>query len=950
MDVKLRVLSIGVLFFTGGMMMAQKKGDTATKTTDIEEVVVLGTYGIKESQEQKVGSYSLISAKTLEKPNAVSLDLAIAGQASGVVINSNSGQPGSNARVLIRGISSLTGNTEPLYVVDGVPVLTGDNAGIATTSNALAMINPADIESIEVLKDGATTSIYGSRGAAGVIVIKTKSGKKGGKFNYNGEYGFGEAAYEKYKLLDGPGMVQLLTMGYMNQGQTYEDAYASAVNYYNWDGVTNSDWSKATRRDYPLSSRNNINYTGGSDNATIYASLGYTDMEGVARNASYNRLNATLKGSWKASDKLTVQMSNMLSRANQKGPLDYGYYQNPILGVKFINGTQPIYNADGTYNTSLISGLSDTFNLVGLQDVNKRKSIFTKILSSLGVDYNFARNFRFSSNVGIDYNYYDEFQWDNPDFGDGVNAGDELGNGNGLKTDYNYTIWNWSNLVHYNVTLGENDDHEINLSAGTEATNKLKRYSYVFRQGYLSGHWDQVELASAANISDGTSYTRESHLIGYIARGSYGFKNLFNVMLSFRRDGYSHFGDNQKYGDFWAGGLNLNLHNFGSLADSFQNFQVRASYGEIGNTGGDAFLYDKYALYEPNNYLDSSGNYVGQAGNSELAWEKSKKYNVGLDLAFAQNKLKFTVDWYKNIVNDQLTDDTPNAGSTGFPYLVGNTLSSYSTGIETSFTADIINHENFKWSVNGNYSYNKSQVTSLSEGVGFKDETFAKRYVAGHNPTEWYLYVYAGVDKSNGDALWYTDEALTQTTNDTSKALRMLTGYNALPAHTAGLTNTITFKNLSLNFLFTYMGDYYVYDLWQRYFNNDGQDISGVQVADALNAWTEDNPDSDRPEFRIGNTATRLHSTRYLYKGDHIRLKSLELGYRLNKNILGEKGPKSIYLYLRGLNLWTYAFDKDLPFDPEVNANSMSTIGGMGVYDATQPLLRQYLFGISVDF
>lgn len=178
----------------------------------------------------------------------------------------------------------------------------------------------------------------------------------------------------------------------------------------------------------------------------------------------------------------------------------------------------------------------------------------------------------------------------------------------------------------------------------------------------------------------------------------------------------------------------------------------------------------------------------------------------------------------------------------------------------------------------------------------------------------------------------------------------MMTGKNALPAHTAGLTNNFSYKGLSLSFLFTYQGDYYVYDLWQRYFNNDGQDYLGVQFADALTGWTEANPNSDRPEFRIGNTEGRLHSTRYLYKGDHVRLKSLELGFRLDKDILGQYGPKSIYLYLRGVNLWTYAFDKNLPFDPEANANTMGTIGGMGVYDQTQPNLRQYLFGVSIDF
>ncbi|MBU8883522.1 SusC/RagA family TonB-linked outer membrane protein [Kaistella sp. DKR-2] len=947
MNGKLRVLSIGVLFFAGHTLMAQAKKDTATKTRDIEEVVVLGSYGIKESQEQKVGSYSLITSKVLEKPNAVSLDLAIAGQASGVVINSNSGQPGSNARVLIRGISSLSGNTQPLYIVDGVPVLTGDAAGIATTSNALAMINPADIESIEVLKDGVTTSLYGSRGAAGVIVIKTKSGKKGGKFSFNSEVGAGTEAYEKYDLLDGPGMVKLLTLGYVNQGFSQAAASDKAKSFYNWDGVTNENWQKATRNSAPSYNRNAINYSGGNEVANIYASLGYTDQQGIARDAAYNRLNATLKGTWKMSDVLTVQMSNMLSRANQKGPLDYGYFQNPILGARFINGTQPIYNPDGSYNLSLISGIGTDFNLVGIQDVNKRKSTFTKILSSLGVDYNFARNFRFSSNIGIDYNYYDEFEWQNPDFADGVNAQDPLGDGNGIKTDFSYSTWNWSNLVHYSVKLGEDDDHDINISAGAEATNRQDKNTFVIRQGYLSGHWDQNTLANAANIADGNSDYTEWHLIGYIARASYGYKNLFNVTGSFRRDGYSHFGDNIKYGNFWAAGANVNLHNFGNISNWFQNFQVRGSYGEVGNTGGDAFLYRKYNRLTPNTYLEESGNSISP-GNQDLGWENSKKLNFGVDLGFSSNRYRISVDWYKNDVVNQLTSDVPNPGSTGFPTLLGNAVSSVSKGIETTLSADIFNTENFKWSLTGNYSYNDSKITKLLSP--FVDRSFAKHFLVDHNPTEWYLYSYAGVDHSNGDALWYTNEAQTETTNSTSKALRMMTGKNALPTHTAGLTNNFTYKNLTLSFLFTYMGDYYVYDLWQRYFNNDGQDIQGVQVADALNSWTPDNPTSDRPKFIPGNTATRLHSTRYLYKGDHIRMKSLELGYRLPKSILGESGPKGLYVYARGVNLWTYAFDKNLPFDPEANSNTMGTIGGMGVYDQTQPNMKQYLFGITIDF
>lgn len=252
-----------------------------------------------------------------------------------------------------------------------------------------------------------------------------------------------------------------------------------------------------------------------------------------------------------------------------------------------------------------------------------RKSTFTKILSSLGVDYNFAKNFRFSSNIGIDYNYYDEFEWQNPDFADGVNAGDELGNGNGIKTDYSYSTWNWSNLVHYNVKLGENEDHDLNLSVGAEATNKVSKNTFVLRQGYLSGHWDLVTLANAANIADGSSDNSEWNLIGYIARASYGYKNYFNVTGSFRRDGFSHFGDNVKYGNFWAAGANVNVHNLGNIADTFQNFQIRASYGEVGNTGGDDFLYRKYNLLTPNSYLEASGNSISP-GNPDLGWETSK--------------------------------------------------------------------------------------------------------------------------------------------------------------------------------------------------------------------------------------------------------------------------------------------------------------------------------------
>lgn len=952
MKLNLRIVTISVLFFTGQALTAQNKKTDTAATKNIDEVVILGTYGIKESQEQRVGSYSLISAKSLEKPNAVSLDLAIAGQASGIVINANSGQPGSNARVLIRGISSLTGNTQPLYVIDGVPVLTGDQAGVATTSNALAMINPSDIESIEVLKDGVTTSIYGSRGAAGVIVIKTKSGKKGGKFNFTSEFGAGKPAFEKYEFLNAAEQVQLLARTFVKDGQTSANAYASAVELYKWDGKTDVSWKDATRRGAATNNRNTISYSGGSDFATLYASIGYTDLEGIARDASYNRVNATLKGNWKASDKLIISMSNILARANQKGPLDFGYFQNPVLGSKFINNTQPVYNPDGSYNLALVSGLGtppNDFNLVALQDINKRKSTFTKILSSVAVDYNFAKNLRFSTNLGIDYNYYDESEWANPDFGDGGSPND-LGKGYGLQSDNNYSVWNWSNLAHYNAKLGSDGNHQVSLSAGAETTVEQNKFSNVIRRGYLSQQYSLNTVAAGANIAGGSSDVNSSHLIGYIARASYGYKEFVNLTGSFRRDGYSHFGDNVKYGDFFAAGFNLNFHKLNAVSKTFNNLQLRASFGEVGNTGGSGFYYEKYALYALNTYASTSGYQISAAGNNNLQWEKSKKYNIGLDIGVKEDAYKLSLDIYRNVIKDQLTSVQPNPGSTGFATLVGNALASTSEGIEATLILDLFKKEKFTWSLNGNFSYNTSVVTGLTDQNSFIGEAFAKRFVVGHNPTEWFLSLYAGVDKANGDALWYTDEAKTQTTNSSAKATRFFTGFNALPKYNAGLTNSFTLGNFSANILMTYAGGYHVYDLWERYFNNDGQDFLGNQERDVLNAWTPQNTNSDRPEFRRGNPEDRVHSTRYLYKGDHVRLKSADIGYRLNKGALGLDSANSIYVYVRGINLATIAFDKNLKFDPESNANSYSTIGGMGLYDQTQPNLRQFLLGVSVDF
>ncbi len=954
MNVKLRVLSAGAIFFLGIALNAQKKkaADTVTKTNDIEEVVVLGTYGIKETQDQKVGSYSTVSSKTLERPSALSVDMAIAGQVSGAIINQNSGQPGSNAKVLIRGISSLTGDNQPLYVVDGVPVMTGDQAGIATTSNALAMIDPTDIAEVRVLKDAAATSIYGSRANAGVILITTKSGKGSkGKLTMSAEYGFGTPAYEKFKFQNAQQTYSTLYNGYIGLGYTDTLAKSTVNDLLRWDGVTDTDWDDATRRSVAEASKYNLNYQFGNDKIKGFASLGNTEQQGITRDALYKRMNATVKIDAKVNDKIKFVMSNMLSRAVQNGPLDYGYFGNPILTSKFTPNTNPVYNADGSYNLNIYGGNGVGWNPVAIQDINKRKSVFTKILSSAGLDYNILKNLRFSSNVGIDYNYYDEDEYWNPDFGDGnqnLGGGTPPIKGLAQQTHYAYTTLNWSNFFNYDFKLG--DDHQISATAGTETTVQWKKYPSLARIGFASGHYEQNQVSWGSTPYAASSSTEKTHLIGYIGRLSYGFKDYFNVSGSVRRDGYSHFGDNNKYGNFWSAGANINLHNFGNIASKFDNLQLRGSYGTVGSTGSQT--YSNRLSMSTASYAQSDGYAINNPGNEFLRWETAKKANIGLDVGILNNKLTFTFDVYKNIIEDQLTDDIPNVPSTGFGSLVGNSLKSQSQGFEASVTYDVIKNDNFTWNLNGNYGYTRSKVLGV-EG-NYLDQAYFKRYAVGHDPSEWFLANYIGVDHSNGDALWYTNSTHTTVSNGSPTSatiLRDYTGKKALPTHTAGLTNNFTYKKFTLSFLLTYAGDFSVYDLWGRYYDADGQDTALKQVEDVVNAWTPNNTGSDRPQYRPGNSVTKYHSTRYLYDGDYIKLKSLELGFRLNKSDLNINEVNSVYFYVRGTNLITYAFDKNLKFDPEAFSNHVgSYVGGLGVYDQTQPISRQILIGAVIEF
>ncbi|MDO5614749.1 MAG: SusC/RagA family TonB-linked outer membrane protein [Cruoricaptor ignavus] len=941
--------SIALFLATSGNLSAQTDPE---KTTDIEEVVVRGVYGIKQTADELSGSAGKISKETLDKPTGVSIDNLLQGSSPGIMSTAGSGQPGAASITLVRGISSLTSGNSPLYIIDGVPVMTGDISGSLATQNALSLINPNDIEDIQIYKDGVATSLFGSRGANGVIVIKTKSGKKGrSSINLTTEIGTSDIAFEKFNMLSAAEQVQLYARGYRNNSQysnlTEAEAYQQAVNYFRWDGTTNEDWRRASRRSNPAYSRYNVNFSGGSGNFQIFSSLGYLEQEGVAKNADFKRYTGTLKGDWKANDKLKTSFSINLSRGIQNGALANLSFENPVLFGNLISPTQSIYNADGSYNLNLRFTNPRT-NLIGVQNRNIIQGVFDKVLTSLSIDYDIAKYLTYNTSFGIDYTNGEETTFYNPDFGSGYTPADTNGNGYLAKNHRTFLTWNWYNFLNFNKRFGK---HDVSATIGFEATQRTSRYNSFAGKGFPAG-LDLPYADLAANPTAVGSNQVRWGLVGYVARASYTYNRIATITASARRDGYSGYTD--YYGNFYSIGGNVDIARLAGIKEQLRTLTLRASYGQNGNQAVGP--YDKMPQYALDySYANLNGGGIESPGAAieGLKWEVSNKYNVGLDFALGRTgKIFGSVDLYANKNNQQIFNEQLSLTS-GFSQIKRNLADVTSKGIEVSLGANLIRKEDFNWTVNGNYSYNTSEINKLTGGENVSQINGFKAFKVGHNPTEFYTRLWAGVDARNGDPLWYTDETRTRTTNNINNAALSFTGKKALPTHIAGFTNNLQYKGFNLSFTVTYQGDFSVYDSSAWLYDNSGEMAPLNIFASALyDSWTPENTGASNPKFVFGgNRSSNSQSTRYLYDGDFIRLKNVEIGYRIKQETLKINSIQSVYLYLRGTNLLTYAFDKNLYFDPESNSNQYNnTVSNLGVYSATQPMMRQFILGVTMDF
>jgi len=898
----------------------------------LDEVVVVG-YGTQKRAEV-TGAVATVKGTDIENQPFTSVDKALQGQVAGLQSVSTSGAPGSNQIIRIRGISSINASNAPLWVIDGVPVLANDVSRLTTTANILSTLNPNDIESVTVLKDAASASIYGSRAANGVILVTTKKGRAGKtKFRFDVEYGQTDIAYQndKYRPLTGDEFLAISREGLVNLGGLSQATIDNQINNV-WGGATNANfnWLDAvTRRGNQ--SQYNLSASGGDAKTTFYVSGGYFKQDGTTIVTDFERINGKVAITNKPTDKLTFGVSLDGGSVRQHTPLASGNFGNPVLNAFFTLPTFSAYKADGSFNiltTQFPTTGTYGFNTVALAAMDNRYLKEFSLRGNVYGEYAILPNLKFKSSYGADFSNLEEEQYNNPFYGDGavLKAGSptsgpnvvyDVTTGRAFSYYTRYLNWVWTNTLNWRQNILSDRNFYFNLQLGYEANQNKGYFASLGARGFAP----TLELTWPA--SGATPNTASSTISDYSFESQFStidvnYEDRYVLSGSFRRDGSSRFGPQNKYGNFWSVGASWNVdkEEFMQNVPVISQLKLRGSYGVNGNAGiGN---YDWFPSYSYGiSFNGGPGSSPGNVGNLALTWELNKPLDIGLDLGFFNNRLGVTFDWYKR-KSENLLLSVPLSRTSGFNSQSQNVGALENKGIELTIQGIPVQTKDFTWNVNFNYAQNKNKVTSLPSPVG--------TITVGTDISTIYTRVYAGVDPANGKPQWYTDSALTQKSSNYNNAIRLPYGSTA-PKYFGGLTNTFTYKGFTLEAQFNYSFGSLIADNYGFYNIAAGYAPSFNKVARVLDRWQKPGDVTDIPQYIYGGNSGFENASSFWYaKGDFIRLRNLQLGYQLPKSLTPRIGMTSAFFYVRGTNLWTWVKDKNLGYDPEQGIGGVANL------------------------
>ncbi len=938
----------------------------------LDDVVVIG-YGRRQKRDV-TGAITSISSDDLGDAVLPSLESSMQGRAAGVQVTSQNGMAGASINVKVRGTNSISAGSQPLYVIDGIPVSSGDFSANNTGSgfNALSDLNPNDIESIQILKDAAAASIYGSRGANGVVLITTKKGSAGKtKFNVNYYSGVVESA-NRIDLISGEQQLALRDSARVRRGLEPESKDAIIYTPSNGTPITRAmadsiaalggtDWIDLVLRQGFVQELS-ASAQGGNEKTIFYTGLTYRDEEGFVLGNSYNRLSGRINVENKATDKLSIGTNMSVSYSKNKrvptgdsGGLGLAQQKLPFL---------PVYNADGTYYDPYSNPLWQ------LENWNFTANSFRSI-TGMFLNYDILENLSFRSEFGVDFMNLseDEFRFRNvQDTGSVSSAWDRRTN------VFNYTT---NNYFTYNKQIGEKQEADFTLghSFQRSSTSGVGLNGWNFPNDNLTSPGS----ADPSNMT-GYSYSTAYAFNSYFFRVNYKISNKYLAGFSIRTDGSSRFGSNNRYGTFPAvsAGWIISDESFIKEIKNISFLKLRASYGLTGNAN-----IDDYANL---GFYSAVGGYNGASAivpstllNPSLSWEKSIMFDVNIDFGLFDNRISGSLTYYNKQSSDLLLQVTLPSSS-GYSKIWQNIGALTNNGVEFDLTTHNIQGD-FKWTTNFNIAYNHNVVTDVG---GLPPDAFDNRtggdarVILDYPVGIAYLVEWAGVQQEDGEiSLWnvdgtpVVDGAGVQQTATVEAGTELYYDINGnimtyanptgdfygdnrkacgspFPKIVGGITNTLNYKGFDLNFMFMYQYGNTIYDDQAKRMIGDYSSIA--QRPEILDAYSESLPSSDVPG--LNEYSTYVNSTRFLYDASFLRLKSLSLGYSFSKNVCNKMKLGNLRLYISGNNLWTLTKYKG--WDPEVARNTSSSDPDSNVSFAAPsfatPQARTIIGGIQISF
>lgn len=911
-------------------------------TNTLDEVVVTGYGDFKKATY--TGSASVLTTEKLEALPVVSVGQMIESNIPGIsVVAGTSSQPGAKTTLRVRGVASMNASTEPLYVLDGVPIPSYDLSNFTSMSEAGGMgfietLNPADIESITVLKDAASASLYGAKGANGVVLITTKKGKEGKlRVNMAAKYGITDFAYTYRPLMGGEERRKLIHEGLVNfqldkrvseqEAQQYADAnidqYAKRLpqGYSDWESAL---FKTGYQQDYNLSA------SAGNQNSSFIGSLGYTKQTGVSLNSEMERFTGRVDASNKYK-KVEFGMNASFSWTKNVHLPEGKFYGSAIYASKVnLTPSTPIYNEDGTYASGYRE--NNGYNPILEAEVNDYYARTVRAMGTAKIAYNVWDNLKVSSVFTVDYSLTKDFFFQSPDGRDGATY---QGRGRMQMTDrIRYTSQN--NLT-YSKTFGK---HSVSAVTAFEVMKYDYEDLYAAKKTY--GQDINTSLGNAADPIDADQKLQEDALMSYVASVNYSYDDKYYASFSFRRDGSSRLSPDTRWGNFWSLSASWRLSQerfMQPLKSVLSDLKLRASYGVNGNLPSSYYGYQ--STYTTGAFYSGKPSpWESTLGNEELTWEKNYALNLGLDIGLF-SRVNVSLDWYTRTTKDLLMSKQLNSIS-GFSSLLTNVGQMRNTGVELEVRSNNIKTKDFSWTTAFNLSHNKNKILKLADLPWFVDGRYVRK--EGYPFNTIYLREYAGVGPETGSALYYDnqqDENGNYTKNkvtDPGQAspipLKDIT-----PTISGGFMNTFNYKFIDLSFNLSYSFGGYSYDNASYILQDDGYSVISNKSTEQRRRWQKPGDITDVPRFVYGNKkGGNYNSSRAIHSTDHIRLKSLILGLNAPKAWLQKLGIGNARIYFSGTNLLTWAaYDQ---YDPEMS-------GVVGFYT---PPLKTYAFGLELKF